>query len=642
MSEQISMESPISVVVDNIGGIDETAVEFTPGVTVLVGRNATNRTSFLQALMAALGSENVALKGDAEEGSVELTFDDSQYTRTLSRRQGTVVFDGNPYLDGPEVADLFAFLLESNEARQAVERGDDLYDVIMRPVDTDEIDDEIDRLEAERDELERELEELEALERRLPELEEERTRVRDELETKQDELEAKQDELEALEADSDTTEIEEQFEALRETRTDLESLRADREDEARIVEALEEERAELEEALDGLAAVDDDALDDLETTISRHRTSIQTIESTISELQSVIQFNESMLDGARGEVLDSLADDDSSVTDQLVDDGEAVVCWTCGSEVERDQIGRTIDLLQDAHSEKVHQRSELREEIEELEAERKHIERTREEHRRLSRQLEEVEADLEERTDRLVTLEDEAEGLEADVAELEATVEALETDEHDERLAKHREVNELEFELDRLQSRLDDIDEEIDAIEAELGGRGTLEDRRDEIDDEIEALRSRIERLETDAVESFNEQMDRILDLLEFENLERVWIERLETEVNQGRGSVTKPTFDLHVVRTADSGSVYEDTVDHLSESEREVVGLVFALSGFLVHEVYDQVPFMLLDSLEAIDSERIAVLIDHLAEQASNLVVALLPEDAGAVDDEYERVVEI
>lgn len=39
----------------------------------------------------------------------------------------------------------------------------------------------------------------------------------------------------------------------------------------------------------------------------------------------------------------------------------------------------------------------------------------------------------------------------------------------------------------------------------------------------------------------------------------------------------------------------------HLSENEREVVGLVFALSGYLVHDVHEQCPFILLDLLEAL-----------------------------------------
>jgi hypothetical protein len=105
---------------------------------------------------------------------------------------------------------------------------------------------------------------------------------------------------------------------------------------------------------------------------------------------------------------------------------------------------------------------------------------------------------------------------------------------------------------------------------------------------------------------------------------------------------VTKSVFELHVIRTSDSGAAYEDTVDHLSESEREVTGLVFALAGYLAHEVYEQLPFMLLDSLEAIDSERIATLVEYLTDYTGYLLIALLPEDASALPDEYERITKI
>ena len=118
-----------------------------------------------------------------------------------------------------------------------------------------------------------------------------------------------------------------------------------------------------------------------------------------------------------------------------------------------------------------------------------------------------------------------------------------------------------------------------------------------------------------------------------------MWIERTEKEVREGRQKVSQSTFDLHVVRATEDGAVYEDTVDTLSESEREVVGLMVALAGYLVHEVYETVPMMLLDSLEAIDSERIGALIEYIAEYAPYLVVALLPEDAEALDEEYERI---
>jgi hypothetical protein len=49
----------------------------------------------------------------------------------------------------------------------------------------------------------------------------------------------------------------------------------------------------------------------------------------------------------------------------------------------------------------------------------------------------------------------------------------------------------------------------------------------------------------------------------------------------------------------------------------------------------------MLLDSLEAIDSNRIARLIEYFQNYAPCVVVVLLPEDARALDD-YRRVAEI
>lgn len=52
----------MSVSVKNIGGINEAEQTFEPEVTVLAGRNATNRTSFLQAIMGASGSDQASLK----------------------------------------------------------------------------------------------------------------------------------------------------------------------------------------------------------------------------------------------------------------------------------------------------------------------------------------------------------------------------------------------------------------------------------------------------------------------------------------------------------------------------------------------------------------------------------------------------
>jgi len=122
--------------------------ERTPGVTVLAGQNATNRTSFLQAIMAAMGSDRVTLKGSAEEGRVSFEFRGETYERTLTRADGSLRVTGEGYLEDPGVAELFAFLLETNEARRAVALDGDLRDIIMRPVDVDAIVADIEELEA--------------------------------------------------------------------------------------------------------------------------------------------------------------------------------------------------------------------------------------------------------------------------------------------------------------------------------------------------------------------------------------------------------------------------------------------------------------------------------------------------------------
>ena len=74
-------EQTATIAVRNLGGIDTCEVTFRPGVTVLAGRNATNRTSLLTTLAGVLGGTGPTLKSDADEGSVTLTLDGSEYTR---------------------------------------------------------------------------------------------------------------------------------------------------------------------------------------------------------------------------------------------------------------------------------------------------------------------------------------------------------------------------------------------------------------------------------------------------------------------------------------------------------------------------------------------------------------------------------
>jgi len=642
--EQI--ESAVELDVQSIGGIDETSVVFQPGVTVLAGRNATNRTSLLQAVMAAVGSDNVSVKADAEEAYVEMTLDEQTYTRTLERRNGTVATSGKPYLEDSTVADLFAFLLESNDARRAVITGGDLQEIIMRPVDTDEIQAEIDLLIKERRQVDEELEELDDLKNRLPSFEEDRTRLESQIEEKKADLGDIEAEIEAADADVEQSreeqeELEEKLEELRTKRSDLEDVRYELETEQDSLESLQTEQREVEADYEALSDTLAGDLEELESRIDRLRKRKQELESEVNELQSVIGFNQERLEEGAEEFMGAVEDDSEVVTDELIPD-DTVTCWTCGTEVEADQIEATIEKLQNLSQGTVGEINDLEADLEEAKSERRELQTQERERERLKRRQRELEDELEQTEARIEMLSERRDELRDEVEAIEEEVEALENDAYEEILNLHKEANQLEYDLGTLENDLERVEENIASIEERLDKEADLETRREEINAEIEALRTKIERIEGQAIEEFSEHMDTMLEVLEYDNLARVWLERTEREVREGRRKVTKRVFELHIVRQTDSGATFEDRVENLSESEREVTGLIFALAGYLAHEVYETVPFMLLDSLEAIDSERIATLVEYLEEYAPYLVVALLPEDAAALKKSYRQIEEV
>jgi uncharacterized coiled-coil DUF342 family protein len=642
----VKNDEGLHVRVENVGGIAETDVELPPGVTVLSGQNATNRTSFLRAIMGAMGSDDVSLKGDATEGRIELSAGGETGVRELSEAGDTAATTGKPYLDPADVelGELFAFLLRENEVRRAVVLGGDLREVIMRPVDTEAIESEIEQLEGEKRRLNEELDRLDGLEVERTELEETRAGLRSEIEDLEERLEERRGALAEVdgkveESRENTDELESVLADLQEAQSELEETEFRLETERESLAGLEDERAEIETELEEYADAAPADVSEITAEIDRLREHRQSLESTVSRLQRVIGFNEEMLSGEHTDVRDALGGDtgEETVTDRLVDGG--TVCWTCGNEVDTGSIQETLTRLRELREEKVAERRSVDAELDELTERKQRNERERRERERLESRHETVTAEIEDRQDAIESLEERQETLSGRVEELNDRAEALERQENGEAIEIRAEINRLEIERDRKRTELEECEEEIEAVEAELDRREELASELETCTERLTELRTRIDRLETEAIEAFNEHMETVLDILEYENLARIWIERTRETVREGRKRTTKPSFDLHVVRSTDDGTTYEDSLEHLSESEREVTGLVFALAGYLVHDVHERVPVMLLDSLEAIDSERIADLVGYLETFPEYLVVALLPEDARALDGAYSYV---
>ena len=630
MTTSEALADGLSVHVENVGGIDEYSVEFSPGVTALVGRNATNRTSLLRALSGALGGEHATLKSDADRGVVRLTVGDETHTRVLERRNGRVHVGGDSYHDDPGAAALFGFLFESNPARAAVRRGDDLRDLIVRPVDTDAIEREIRELVDEREAIDGDLREIDSLADELPELEAERAALReevDEVETAIDRLRERLDDADGdADAAGDDDALERAREDLRAARDRFDEAEDDREREAEALASLREERAELESELDDLDEVSAARVETLDDRLDDLRARKRSLESTLTGLQRVVRFNERVLDGDLSDVVDPI-DDPADPTTELLPGGGSVTCWTCGTEVEESAVRETVDRLSTLREEIAAEQSEVTEEIEVVSDERAALVDRREERAGLAERLDRVETEIDRREDRVEDHEARVATAQEAVERLAGRVERLRADRQDERLALQTELGDRRYERDRARDRLAEVESRIETVEEELARRDDLRGRREAVARRIATLRTRVEELETAAVESFNDHMAELLDRLGYENVERVWLER------------TGEAFGLHVVRSTADGVAYEDTVDHLSESEREVIGLVFALAGYLVHDGHERVPVMLVDSVEAIDGPRIAALLDYIGERVPYVVAALLPEHGEALPDGVERV---
>jgi len=380
---------------------------------------------------------------------------------------------------------------------------------------------------------------------------------------------------------------------------------------------------------------DGESIPDLKERVSSLKARKDELTNTVDDLTRIIKFNERVVDDAADLPGVIPEDDTESVPAELAPESQRVECWTCGSTVERNAIQSRTQELQSLVEQKREEVTAVTDEFETVSGRLEALQETRREHRHIQSRLAEVrdeqaevEAEIEETE---ATLDAKREEIDALQDEIEATAELRESD----LLDAYQELNELEYERGQIAAKIEDVESELAAVEDARAERDEVEAELESIREDVESLRTRVADLERTAVDSFNTHMEDILGRLRYENIARVWIER---KVSNRSSRMETGEFELHIVRESDGG-VYKDIVDTLSESEREVIGLVVALAGYLVHDVNESVPFIILDSVEAVDSQRLVELVEYFAEHAVFLAVALLPEDASAFPEGYNRV---
>jgi len=487
---------------------------------------------------------------------------------------------GQPYLEdeyGRICAELFAFLDEDNDIRQAVRTGENLETLLTRPLDFENIDEQIADLRTEREQVERELERADQAAERLPQLQHRVTNLEDDLE----ELRA---EREAIDDDSGgESDARDQLSDLRAERdqvtTKIERLEATAE---RVRETVAEKRAELESL-----TVPSDA--DVEDELENLHADLRDFERDKELLQSVYEANKRVLDEGRVELLTEVSHDMLS---------DSVTCWLCGNDATRDDIQAQLTALDDRIADLRSQAAETRDRVEDLEARRDEIKQARRKETDLTDRIGDLESRLAETEESLETARDRRDELESRIADLEAEVDSTED-----------RVTDLESEIKYTEAELTDAREELEETETLAEQREMLENEYDSLTDEITDLRTRKEDVKQRTREAFSSAL---ADLLE----------QFDTGFETAR---LTSTFDLVVAREG-----REAQLDALSEGERELLGIVAALAGYEAFEVSQRVPVMLLDGLGGLATDNLQILVEYLAARTEYLVLTAYPENEG------------
>lgn len=602
-------DTTLSVSVTNVGGIDETTCSFSGPVGIISGPNASNKTSLLRAIAFGLGHPSVPIRSGADEARVELTVGDETVTRTATRTGHGVSVNGDGLVDpgDRDVLERFACLLEFNELRDAVRHEGDYATLLKEPMALEALERERSQKLSTKNELKRDLERLGDVDARLEERREQLSETRDRVAS----LEADLDDLRARQ--SEVVDGDEAVDELRENRASLVSERdqyrrqiTDLEDAvAELDDRIEETEASLADAREEAEQHDVEALREERTRIERD---LADLDDRLDVLQSILTANREMqasdYTGALGQ--------ESSLM------GDSVTCWTCGQDAAVEDIEATTDDLADVVERDKQRREEYEPRLDEIDAEIAAAEDAQRRVEEFESQIRDLERRRGERVDSLETKHDELERVTEEIEALDDELAEHESEQQSEANDVASEIEQTRVDLHSARSEVERLESSIEDLEANLEERDRKQSRVAELSDEIAEITERVENLEDDLRASFNDAMDELVDVLDYDRLERVWLDG---------------DFDIVVAREVD-GAVREDELTHLSESERESVGLMLALAGYLAYDVADDIPVLLMDTLGAFDADRTKDLLAYFREEVPLVLTALLPESADALSE--------
>jgi chromosome segregation ATPase len=567
--------------ISKIAGIRSGSATIEPDINAIRGTNWQGKSSFIAAIETAMGTKTVLTEGE-DQGHVELSTGEETVSIELTCNNGTVERHGTPLLSDEQTrvtAALYTFLDDENDVRQAVRNHKNLESVLTRPLDFENIDEQIADLTRERDQVERERERAQDAAEQLLSTQE----TVHELENELNDLETKRGELEAVpEAGSETGTHREELSDAKAERNSIENQIERLEQSAeRTRDKLESRRTELDEL--AVPKVDRD----LEAEIADAEDRYTELEQNRQLLQSIYAPTKRILDEDRLELI-------TDVQRDIMED--TLECWTCGNETTREEIAGSLDqlseqilALQSKATEQKNRADELRERQSEYE--------------QASRRKSDLESEIEDLKAKLEDREASLEGTRERLDEIENRIETL----SEQVQTANDKLTDLESQIKYTKTSLDDAKDELESLESRADQREQLQKEYDTLTEEIKSLRNRKETLKQRTREAFDNAIQDVLSRFD------VGFEMVRLTSN----------FDLVVARDG-----RESSLGALSEGELELLGIVACLAGFEAFDVANEVPIMLLDSLGGLADENLRTLIEYLSDRVEFLVFTTYPEN--------------
>ena len=565
----------LDIEMTNIAGISEGAATVEPGVNTIQASNWQGKSSFISAIQTAFGTKT-ALSEGKDEGRVAVDTDGSTHEISLARSGRTVTSSGDPVLDDEYdrlLADLFAFLGEDNDVRRAVRNGDDLKELLTKPLEIADIDEQISDLKQERDAVDTNLTQAQEKADELASLRQRKNRLESELATLREE--------------------ERQFDETipSEAREELSSLRAERQRVSELIDrlesTLERARAKLSDTHEEYESIDVTDPSDIEDQLATVQEEYEQAKADHELLQSVYSANKRLVEEER---LDLVADVDHGLL------GDTHTCWLCAGETTADEIEAQLDAV----GERV---LELREavrsdenRIEELESKRDEIRTQQRRKADLESRVTELESTISERQENLASAEERLDTIEGKISELDDEVEEGD-----------REISDIRSDIKYKEAELEDVTADIEEAKQVADRADELREQRERLTEEIASLRSRKAEIQTRIRSEFDESISTI-------------VSRFETSFESAR---LTSEFELVVARDG-----REIGLEALSEGEVELIGLVTAVAGFEAYDVREVTPVMLLDQLGGLADDNLTTLADYLDERTESLVLTAYPEN--------------